>query len=872
MSAPPQEGSSSDKHDVGCHEEADGADRSKESEPSLLRDEDIIPLARKLIFSAPTVATLPFVAMFGMHGNKSYQAFGGSLAIIALFTALARSFDVVSDPIMSYLTDSADFRKLPKWLRGRRKPFMFVGCFFYSFFLWLLLNPPYASATTLSLWFGCFYTLYFLANTFTTIPYDALAPELSENSKERTGLFFVSNLFDGVGTLVALGLPIIMTKLAADHSSRNDDICKTDDERASLCLASSSCGDFFADGSTAAYQHNATLAVLLSDIMGNIAAPMDPARRCITWLRTRAQRDLVLGHLSTAVQNDAFCHCMGGCGDACAVANKRTGFMLVGYIFAIWFVVTMVITVRCVPEREISEDRPKAPPIVPSMRSALDNKLFMILLPAWVCDAFVTAISVSLVPYFVEAVVAPAYQTMEDHGRDCFQSNPHFEGGRWTGAAGRPESPDYDPLCNTDNVIAVCGLAALVTAILVLPIWNLLVRRLGKVKTWFGWSLTMAATNLLFLFVFRSASLYFLFVVAALNGAPLGAKFLADAILADIIDYDEFLTGMRSEATYFMFKSFLPKIVQIPSSAMPIALLGAFDYKEPVGGRVQLQSDSVSIYIKCVVGIAFVCSVVAFFLKRRYPLRQEYVVELANALQMHKDGEWATDPISRRTYKPMGVVSVHEQEAFWQFNHFSMGRLHHAFLTVPARARLPTDSHKDRFRAGCHHLRRVMRLQLITTSVFLVCSIVASACSISLLSNRQWQFVPTLCVVCVGLGISSTAFSALRLRAARQLAKVAVKEGDELDLSVVRLLNHQRELAELGCPANNRDVDFANDMARGPPDASSNSVILVTRKNDPATVETKDAKVEPEVAISAAQLPGVPTGAGIIDPKTSQGP
>merc|ERR1719221_1422865 len=103
----------------------------------------------------------------------------------------------------------------------------------------------------------------------------------------------------------------------------------------------------------------------------------------------------------------------------------------------------------------------------------------------------------------------------------------------------------------------------------------------------------MAATNLLFLFVFRSGSLYFLFVVAALNGAPLGAKFLADAILADIIDYDEFLTGMRSEATYFMFKSFLPKIVQIPASAIPIALLGVFDYRAPEGGKEQDQPAQV---------------------------------------------------------------------------------------------------------------------------------------------------------------------------------------------------------------------------------------------------------------------------------------
>ena len=61
--------------------------------------------------------------------------------------------------------------------------------------------------------------------------------------------------------------------------------------------------------------------------------------------------------------------------------------------------------------------------------------------------------------------------------------------------------------------------------------------------------------------------------VAALNGIPLGAKWLADDILADVIDYDEFLTGNRAEATYTMFKSFLPKVASIPASAIPITLL-----------------------------------------------------------------------------------------------------------------------------------------------------------------------------------------------------------------------------------------------------------------------------------------------------------
>ena len=59
---------------------------------------------------------------------------------------------------------------------------------------------------------------------------------------------------------------------------------------------------------------------------------------------------------------------------------------------------------------------------------------------------------------------------------------------------------------------------------------------------------------------------------------------ILDTILADIIDYDEFLTGSRTEATYTMFKSFLPKIAAIPASTIPVALLPVFGHVQPVQG------------------------------------------------------------------------------------------------------------------------------------------------------------------------------------------------------------------------------------------------------------------------------------------------
>ena len=58
------------------------------------------------------------------------------------------------------------------------------------------------------MWFGVCYILFFLANTFTNIPYDAMAPELTDDQADRSLLFMVCQLFDGLGALCAIALPV----------------------------------------------------------------------------------------------------------------------------------------------------------------------------------------------------------------------------------------------------------------------------------------------------------------------------------------------------------------------------------------------------------------------------------------------------------------------------------------------------------------------------------------------------------------------------------------------------------------------------------------------------------------------------------------
>ncbi len=59
-----------------------------------------------------------------------------------------------------------------------------------------------------------FYILFFLTNTYTNIPYDALGPELTDNYEDRARLFepYVTTRAQGTG----LGLPIVK-KIIEEH-------------------------------------------------------------------------------------------------------------------------------------------------------------------------------------------------------------------------------------------------------------------------------------------------------------------------------------------------------------------------------------------------------------------------------------------------------------------------------------------------------------------------------------------------------------------------------------------------------------------------------------------------------------------------------
>lgn len=135
-----------------------------------------------------------------------YESIGAKLTYIAAYVAIARSFDVITDPLMGWLSDNTHTRF------GRRRPFMGIGTILYNLCLLLLLMPPRdLEHPAVSHWFGFTYTCFYLFDTFCSIPYYAFGMEMTNNFAERDQLWYWNQLSGAMGTLVGMGLPAALT-------------------------------------------------------------------------------------------------------------------------------------------------------------------------------------------------------------------------------------------------------------------------------------------------------------------------------------------------------------------------------------------------------------------------------------------------------------------------------------------------------------------------------------------------------------------------------------------------------------------------------------------------------------------------------------
>jgi len=165
----------------------------------------IVPMAKKIAYSAPAYALAVIGIPVYVYIPKFYtDVVGINVILLGYILFSVRIFDAVTDPVLGYLSD----RTHSKY--GRRRPYIAVGSFFVAAAMFLLFNPPHASPSVETVWFGVFIYALFLFWTVVTVPYESLGPEITFDYHERTSLFGMRDGFLIAGTLAAASAPALV--------------------------------------------------------------------------------------------------------------------------------------------------------------------------------------------------------------------------------------------------------------------------------------------------------------------------------------------------------------------------------------------------------------------------------------------------------------------------------------------------------------------------------------------------------------------------------------------------------------------------------------------------------------------------------------
>ena len=119
------------------------------------------------------------------------------VGIAGLLTTSVLIFDIITDPIVGYLSD----RTHSRW--GRRVPWMVIGALILSGGIIGLFGVPQSLTLFGTLiWVGGFFALATVGFTMVAIPYGATAGEMTQDPKERSTMMGFRMAFASVGILL----------------------------------------------------------------------------------------------------------------------------------------------------------------------------------------------------------------------------------------------------------------------------------------------------------------------------------------------------------------------------------------------------------------------------------------------------------------------------------------------------------------------------------------------------------------------------------------------------------------------------------------------------------------------------------------------
>jgi Na+/melibiose symporter-like transporter len=169
-------------------------------------------LERRILFAyglPGLVTAIPTVPVFTLLPVFYAGEVGVGLALTGMVLFLSRALDVVTDPLIGFLTDRAG--------PGGLKTLLLTGALIAAPALVLLLSPPQGAGAG---WLFLCSALLFLGWTLVQIPYLAWGARLSPHYHERTRLTASRETAVIIGILLSGSLPALLTLLQFDEAGR----------------------------------------------------------------------------------------------------------------------------------------------------------------------------------------------------------------------------------------------------------------------------------------------------------------------------------------------------------------------------------------------------------------------------------------------------------------------------------------------------------------------------------------------------------------------------------------------------------------------------------------------------------------------------
>ena len=195
-----------------------GSSRDAAPQPLLAEKASTLPQLTCVAYALPLLGVGGCVLLFEVYLLKfATDTLYISPATMGIIFSISRLWDAISDPLAGYLCDitKTDF--------GRRRLWMLCAAPFMGLSFFAAFSPPKSLAATvlagdaqsgflLACWMLVAVLFYYTAFTAFKMPSNALGVELSESAAyhERSRLYGYKSLFDGVGSLIGVGMMALL--------------------------------------------------------------------------------------------------------------------------------------------------------------------------------------------------------------------------------------------------------------------------------------------------------------------------------------------------------------------------------------------------------------------------------------------------------------------------------------------------------------------------------------------------------------------------------------------------------------------------------------------------------------------------------------